>query len=39
MEVDRPNIPKHTVAGPFYYTEQNSCLKNFDWMRLENEWA
>jgi len=22
-----PNIPKDIVAGPFYYAEQNSCLK------------
>ena len=34
-----PNIPKDIVPGPFYYAEQNNCLKMFDWMRLENEWA
>ena len=22
-----PNIPKDIVAGPFYYAEQNGCLK------------
>jgi hypothetical protein len=25
--VDMLNIPKDLVAGPFYYTEQNDCLK------------
>ena len=22
-----PNIPRDIVAGPFYYAEQNGCLK------------
>ena len=34
-----PNIPKDIVSGPFYYAEQNGYLKNFDWIRLENEWT
>jgi len=25
--VDMPYIPKNKVAGPFYYGEQNGCLK------------
>ena len=36
---DMPNIPTDIVAGTFYYAEQNCCLKNFDWMCLENELA
>jgi len=27
--VDMPSIPKDIVAGPFYYAEQNGCLKIF----------
>ena len=27
--IGMPNIPKDIVAGPFYYAEQNGCLKIF----------